>query len=77
MNVSKHNTPESRFRAVMELHEFSVRLMEDNIRRRQPQLSEEQVTQHLNKWLRTRPGAELGDGPQPPWTRTTTPQEQV
>lgn len=46
----------------VELHETGVALMRQNLRRRFPEASEAEVERRLVAWLRTRPGAEHGDG---------------
>ena len=55
-----------------ELHEAGVALKRQNLRRRMPHASEEQIDAHLASWLRERPGAELGDaeGRAIPWPRS-------
>lgn len=55
-----------------ELHEAGVALMRQNLRRRMPHASEEQIDAHLASWLRERPGAEPGDaeGRAVPWPRS-------
>jgi hypothetical protein len=46
---------------LLDLCDTSVRIMRHNLRRRDPQASEEQIEERLDLWLRKRPGAELGD----------------
>ena len=55
-----------------ELHEAGVALMRQNLRRRMPHASEEEIDVHLASWLRERPGAEPGDaeGRAVPWPRS-------
>lgn len=48
-------------RLAFELHEAGVALMRQNLRRRMPHASEEEIDACLAIWLRERPGAELGD----------------
>jgi hypothetical protein len=36
--------------------------MRQNLRRRNPSASEEEIEDGVREWLRKRPGAELGDG---------------
>jgi hypothetical protein len=54
-----------------ELHEAGVALMRQNLRRRMPHASEEEIDAHLASCLREQPGAELGDaeGRAVPWPR--------
>jgi hypothetical protein len=47
----------------LELHEFGVKMMRANLRRKHPDLDDMQIEELLARWLRTRPGAEHGDGP--------------
>ena len=51
------------FRLTLELFDDGVRLMRQNLRRRHPGASEQEVDRHLLTWLRDRPGAEHGDCP--------------
>ncbi len=51
-----------RFRTALELHELGVAKMRRNLRRKHPGASEEFLRRKLGEWLRTRPGAEFGDG---------------
>lgn len=55
-------TPEEKLRLAFEFHESGKRLMEQNLRRRYPAETDEQIKQRLGEWLRERPGAEFGDG---------------
>lgn len=56
---------QERFATTVELHRVGVEMMRQNLRRRHPDESDEQIEERLGAWLRTRPGAEAGDGPQP------------
>lgn len=56
------STVQTRFRVALDLHDVGVRIMRQNIRRRFPDASEDDVTERLKAWLRERPGAEHGDG---------------
>lgn len=49
--------------ATLDLCEMGVRLMRQNLRRRQPLLAEADIDRLLIEWLRHRPGAEHGDAP--------------
>jgi len=54
-----------RFETTLDLWETAVALRRQALRREHPGASDSQIDQLLNRWLATRPGAELGDGPQP------------
>lgn len=54
-----------RFAVAVELHRTGVLLMRQNLRRRHPAESDESIERRVTAWLRARPGAEYGDGPQP------------
>ena len=56
---------EKRFEVAVELHRTGVLLMEQNLRRRHPDEPDEAIERRMAAWLRARPGAEHGDGPQP------------
>ncbi len=51
------------FRATLDLFETGVRLMYQNLRRRHPEASDEEIERALREWLQRRPGAEFGDCP--------------
>jgi hypothetical protein len=51
------------FRLTLELFDFGVQLMRQNLRRSDPQADEEDIERRLGVWLRERPGAEHGDCP--------------
>ena len=57
---SKEKTA-ARLRTALELFESGKELMRQNIRRRNPALTESQVKKALQEWLHTRPGATNGD----------------
>jgi hypothetical protein len=52
-----------RFRTALELFETGEAIMRQNLRRRFPNASAEEIERRLIAWLQTRPGAELGDVP--------------
>ena len=54
-------TPAEKLRAAFDLHTAGVRLQEQNLRRRHPEASEEEIREKLEAWLHERPGAEFGD----------------
>jgi hypothetical protein len=60
-----------RFHTAVDLWTTGVLLRRQTIRRASPEASEEDVDAALTRWLQTRPGAEMGDGP-PPEGRTRT-----
>ncbi len=51
-----------RLLVALDLHETGVEIMRQNLRRRFPNESNEEIEGRLVAWLRTRPGAEYGDG---------------
>ena len=53
--------PAERFALTCELFEAGLELMLQNLRRQNPQASEAEIAAALSRWLRTRPGAEIGD----------------
>lgn len=55
-----------RMELAFDLYEFSDQLMRQNLRRRHPEADEAEIERRFVEWLQTRPGAEHGDGPQPP-----------
>ncbi|MGM0577860.1 MAG: hypothetical protein ACQEXJ_19190 [Myxococcota bacterium] len=55
-------TPADRLRAALDLFDEGGALMHQNLRRRHPEESEEQIQARLQAWLLERLGAEGGDG---------------
>lgn len=55
-----------RLQIALDLWASGVALQRQNIRRRCPDASDEEVEAQVNRWLQERPGAEQGDGPQRP-----------
>lgn len=51
----------ARLRMALEMFDDGVALMRQNLRRADPEASEEEIEQRLRAWLRERPGAEHGD----------------
>jgi hypothetical protein len=49
------------FRATLDLFDTGIDLMRQNLRRRHPHASDEEIWRRLREWLRDRPGAEWGD----------------
>lgn len=62
-------TPAERLRLAFELFDAGLAIMRQNLRRRMPLASAEEIQATLNAWLRERPGAEHGDavGRPLPW----------
>jgi len=60
-----------RFRVVLDLAAAGEAMMRQNLRRRCPEASDQEIERLLTEWFLTRPGAEHGDGPgRPgPWPR--------
>jgi len=50
-----------RLRLTLRLHDEGVRLMRQNLRRRHPEATDEEIERRLREWLSERPGAERGD----------------
>lgn len=53
--------PIDKMRTTLELADLAVRLMRQNLRRRRPDASKDEIEAELRAWVRTRPGAEHGD----------------
>ena len=51
------------FRATLDLFQTGVDVMRQNLRRRYPKASDEEIDRLLHGWLLERPGAESGDSP--------------
>lgn len=50
-----------RLRLALDMFEAGERIMRAQLRRRHPDVSEDEVEDLLRGWLRERPGAEFGD----------------
>ena len=50
-----------RYRLTLELFAAGEEIMRQNLRRRFPDASLEEIEHHLTRWLHERPGAEHGD----------------
>ena len=59
----------SRMRMAFDLYETAEAIMRQNLRRRFPDAEEAEIERRLVAWLRSRPGAEHGDGPGRPSRR--------
>jgi len=64
----------ARLRLAFDLFKAGEKIMRQNLRRRFPDASGEEIEERLNDWLRERPGAEHGDsaGRPVPWPRTAS-----
>lgn len=51
-----------RMAIAFDLYWTAEEMMRQNLRRRNPSASDEEIEQGIRKWLRKRPGAEHGDG---------------
>ena len=54
-----------RMQMAFELYAVAETMKRQNVRRRHPELSEEEVEQRVLEWLRHRPGAQDGDADGP------------
>jgi len=64
-------SPAERLWVALDLYAAGEDMMRQNLRRRHPRASEAEIAERLTAWLRTRPGAEHGDGAGKPvaWPR--------
>ncbi len=53
---------EERLRVAIDLAQTGIEMQREKIRRRHPNVTNERIDELLSQWLRTRPGAEFGDG---------------
>lgn len=51
-----------RMELAFDLYEAAEEIMRQNLRRRNPEASEEEIEEGIREWLGRRPGAEHGDG---------------
>jgi hypothetical protein len=51
----------ARFHEAAELFDVAERMLEMKLRRERPDITEEELDDAVSKWLKRRPGAELGD----------------
>jgi hypothetical protein len=61
--MEPNDTPLERMRLTLDLFQTGENLMRQNLRRKFPSASEEEIEDRLVAWLRDRPGAEGGDAP--------------
>lgn len=66
---SPATTQRTGLQRAFDLYEFSVAVMRQNLRRRHPEASEEEIEERLRAWKLERPGAEHGDAGGPPHFR--------
>lgn len=59
--MSEQERVVQRLRLTLDLVEAGRRLMRQNLRRRFPQASEEELDEKFMEWLHDRPGAQYGD----------------
>lgn len=66
--------PAAKLRAAFDLFVAGRRLMRQNLRRRNPAASDEEIDRLLGAWMRDRPGAEHGDavGERGGWPRRSS-----
>jgi hypothetical protein len=62
---------QARFRALLELHDLSVALMRQNLRRSHPEAADEEIERLLQRWL-----AKRDEGEASPWTHRVESREQ-
>ena len=54
-------SPAEKLRITLELAEVGYEMMRENLRRRHPEASDDEIQRLLTDWLHERPGAEHGD----------------
>lgn len=64
-------TPAQKLELSLDLFVYGCDVMRENLRRAHPGAGDDAIEELLRAWLRTRPGAESGDGPgrQAAWPR--------
>jgi hypothetical protein len=55
-------SPAQKLAMSLEMFSYGCAVMRENLRRKNPQADDATIESLLQAWLRTRPGAELGDG---------------
>ncbi len=58
-----------RMELTFDLYEAAEQMMRQNLIRRNPDATEEEILEGLQEWLRRRPGAKYGDGEGRPGNR--------
>ncbi len=61
--ASTPQSPADAFRTTLDLFQTGLDLMRQNLRRRHPEVDEQEIDRLLDEWVRHRPGAESGDAP--------------
>lgn len=61
----------SRMRTAFDLFDLALKMQRENLRRRHPDATPEEIDRRLGEWLRSRPGAELGDASGPDFAPST------
>jgi hypothetical protein len=56
-------TPAAKLRLALDLFESGVALIRQQLRRKHPEETAEEIERRVSAWLSTRPGAEHGDAP--------------
>ncbi len=62
----------ARMELAFDLYEMAEQMMRQNLRRRNPGASEQEIEEGIQEWLHRRPGAEHGDGEGRPGRRFET-----
>jgi hypothetical protein len=62
IEAASHLTPEQKLAMSLEMFSYGCAAMRENLRRQNPQADDATIEGLLHAWLRTRPGAEFGDG---------------
>ncbi len=52
----------ARMELAFDLYEMAEQMMRQNLRRRNPGATDQEIEEGIREWLRRRPGAEHGDG---------------
>ena len=55
-------TPGQKLKMSLDMFAYGCDMMRQNLRRKHPAAGDEEIEELLRAWLRTRPGAEHGDG---------------
>lgn len=64
------STPAARLRIALDLFDLGEQMMRTRLSREHPEWPDPRVQAAIEEWLRTRPGAELGDCPGRPVAMT-------
>lgn len=62
VEAAPHETSAERLRIALDLFEFGTDMMQQKLRREDPDATEGEIQARLMAWLQERPGAEFGDG---------------